>query len=80
MKLYSWNVNGIRAVAQKGFTEWVEAAQPDILCLQAVSYTHLDVYKRQALIFAHRETHHHGNSFGTEFISGRHNNLHTGNV
>ena len=36
MKLYSWNVNGIRAVAQKGFTEWVEAAQPDILCLQEV--------------------------------------------
>ena len=36
MKLYSWNVNGIRAVAQKGFTDWVEAAQPDILCLQEV--------------------------------------------
>ena len=34
MKLISWNVNGIRAVAKKGFLEWFEAEQPDILCLQ----------------------------------------------
>jgi exodeoxyribonuclease-3 len=34
MKLYSWNVNGIRAIQKKGFLEWVEATQPDILCLQ----------------------------------------------
>lgn len=35
MKLYSWNVNGIRAVVRKGtFAEFVEQHQPDILCLQ----------------------------------------------
>ncbi len=34
MKLLSWNVNGIRAVARKGFLEWFEQASPDILCLQ----------------------------------------------
>lgn len=34
MKLVSWNVNGIRAVAKKGFLEWVNEAQPDILCVQ----------------------------------------------
>ena len=34
MKLYSWNVNGIRAAQKKGFLDWVEATQPDILCLQ----------------------------------------------
>lgn len=35
MKLYSWNVNGIRAVINKGlFTEFIEKHQPDILCLQ----------------------------------------------
>lgn len=34
MKIYSWNVNGIRAVLNKGFIEWVQAEQPDILCLQ----------------------------------------------
>ena len=34
MKFISWNVNGIRAVIKKGFAEFVEAEQPDILCLQ----------------------------------------------
>lgn len=35
MKLYSWNVNGIRAVIKKGtFQEFVNKHQPDILCLQ----------------------------------------------
>lgn len=34
MKLVSWNVNGIRAVAKKGFAEWVRKESPDALCLQ----------------------------------------------
>jgi exodeoxyribonuclease-3 len=35
MKLYSWNVNGIRAVHKKGLLRsFLEAHQPDILCLQ----------------------------------------------
>ncbi|AMN48395.1 exodeoxyribonuclease III [Steroidobacter denitrificans] len=35
MKIYSWNVNGIRAVLKKGlFQPFLEAHQPDILCLQ----------------------------------------------
>ena len=35
MKLYSWNVNGIRAVINKGaFQEFVAKHDPDILCLQ----------------------------------------------
>ncbi len=35
MKLYSWNVNGIRAVIKKGeFTKFIAKHQPDILCLQ----------------------------------------------
>ena len=34
MRLISWNVNGIRAVHKKGFLEWFEAEQPDVLCLQ----------------------------------------------
>ncbi|MCB2361726.1 exodeoxyribonuclease III [Clostridium estertheticum] len=34
MKIYSWNVNGIRAIKNKGFIEWVEGEQPDVLCLQ----------------------------------------------
>lgn len=35
MKLYSWNVNGIRAVINKGtFQKFIEEHSPDILCLQ----------------------------------------------
>jgi exodeoxyribonuclease-3 len=35
MKIYSWNVNGIRAVTRKElFIPFIEKHQPDILCLQ----------------------------------------------
>jgi exodeoxyribonuclease-3 len=35
VKIYSWNVNGIRAVIRKGdFQTFIAAHQPDILCLQ----------------------------------------------
>lgn len=35
MKLFSWNVNGIRAVIKKGeFAKFVEKYSPDIICLQ----------------------------------------------
>ncbi len=35
MKIFSWNVNGIRAVLKKGdFQRFLETYNPDILCLQ----------------------------------------------
>lgn len=34
MKIISWNVNGIRAVAKKWFKEFIEKQSPDIFCLQ----------------------------------------------
>jgi exodeoxyribonuclease-3 len=35
MKLYSWNVNGIRAVVKKGvFQTFMKVHRPDVLCLQ----------------------------------------------
>lgn len=35
MKIYSWNVNGIRAVIRKGeFQKFIETHKPDVLCLQ----------------------------------------------
>lgn len=35
MKFYSWNVNGIRAVINKGvFFDFLKNHQPDVLCLQ----------------------------------------------
>ena len=35
MKLYSWNVNGIRSVLKKGtFQSFMADEKPDIVCLQ----------------------------------------------
>ncbi len=35
-KLISWNVNGIRAAIRKGFLEWFDQADADVLALQEV--------------------------------------------
>ncbi len=34
MKFISWNVNGLRACVKKGFTDYFEAEQADIFCVQ----------------------------------------------
>ena len=34
MKLISWNVNGLRAILKKGFVDFLEAEEPEIVCLQ----------------------------------------------
>lgn len=34
--LYTWNVNGIRAISKKGFLEWFKATQPDVLGVQEI--------------------------------------------
>jgi exodeoxyribonuclease-3 len=34
MKIISWNVNGLRAIVNKGFLDYLKKEQPDILCLQ----------------------------------------------
>jgi len=36
MRIISYNVNGIRAAITKGFLEWLEQANPDIICLQEI--------------------------------------------
>ena len=34
VKLISWNVNGIRAAIKKGFIDFLERHNPDVICLQ----------------------------------------------
>jgi exodeoxyribonuclease-3 len=36
MKIISYNVNGIRAAVNKGFIEWLQSADPDVICLQEI--------------------------------------------
>ena len=36
MKIISYNVNGIRAAISKGFIDWLQLANPDVICLQEI--------------------------------------------
>lgn len=36
MKIVSYNVNGIRAAINKGFLDWLQSANPDVVCLQEI--------------------------------------------
>ncbi len=36
MKIVSYNVNGIRAAVGKGFLEWLQTVDPDVVCLQEI--------------------------------------------
>ena len=39
MRIISYNVNGIRAAISKGFIEWLQIANPDVICLQEIKAT-----------------------------------------
>ncbi len=39
MKIISYNVNGIRAAITKGILEWLQTANPDVICLQEIKAT-----------------------------------------
>jgi len=36
MKISTWNVNGFRAVLQKGFLDWAKSSESDVICLQEI--------------------------------------------
>ena len=36
MRIISYNINGLRAALSRGFLDWLQAADPDVLCLQEV--------------------------------------------
>lgn len=42
-KISSYNVNGIRAAHRKGFVDWVEESDPDIICIQELRATEKQV-------------------------------------
>lgn len=39
LRVYSWNINGIRAAAKKGFLEWLRRGRGDIVCVQETRAT-----------------------------------------
>lgn len=36
MTIISYNVNGIRAAIRKGFLDWIQQANPDVVCIQEI--------------------------------------------
>ena len=67
MKLISWNVNGIRAVATKNAFAWVDEEKPDILCLQEIK---AEAEQIPEPLFAHAFTCKHVNSASKKGYSG----------
>lgn len=50
-KIISYNVNGIRAAIQKGFTQWLADQQADIICIQELKaeFDQVDTLEIEAL-------------------------------
>ena len=66
MKFVSWNVNGIRAVLNKGFLDFVKKADPDILAMQETK-AHPD----QVDLVLKEYPHHFWNSAEKKGYSGK---------
>lgn len=43
IRIFSWNLNGIRAAVKNGFLDWLEREKPDILLLQEVRCANSDL-------------------------------------
>jgi len=67
MKLISWNVNGIRAVANKNAFAWVNELCPDVLCLQEIK---AEAEQIPEPLFSHAFTCKHVNSASKKGYSG----------
>ena len=55
MKIVSYNVNGIRAALNKGFIDWLQAVDPDVICLQEIKAMEeqLDLSVFEAVGYSH---------------------------
>lgn len=43
LRIFSWNLNGIRAAVRNGFMDWLEKEKPDVLLLQEVRCSESDL-------------------------------------
>ncbi|MEI6529549.1 MAG: exodeoxyribonuclease III [Candidatus Falkowbacteria bacterium] len=55
MKIISWNVNGIRAVAKKGLAAFLREEAPDILCVQEVKISEISRLETEFDFLGYRE-------------------------
>jgi exodeoxyribonuclease-3 len=58
MKIFSWNVNGVRAIIRKGFIDFLKKEKPDILCLQEIKISAASREKEKFDFFGYQEFWH----------------------
>lgn len=58
IRIYSWNLNGIRAAVKNGFLNWLEHEQPDVLLLQEVRCSNQDLQTDWLSPFGYRSFWH----------------------
>ena len=66
-KIISYNVNGIRAAIKKGFLNWLEKCNPDIVCIQE---TKAHENQLDTSLFEHLKYHHYWHSAEKKGYSG----------
>lgn len=59
LKIYSWNVNGIRAAVKNGFSEWLKDEKPDIVGLQEIKINDVARAKEEFDFAGYNEYWHH---------------------
>ena len=60
MKIFSWNVNGVRSVIRQGFWDWFEKTDADIVCLQELkidndSFSDIHIPRQYNIVRSHAE-------------------------
>ena len=56
MKIITYNVNGIRSAFSKNWLSWLQAANPDVVCLQEIKASPdqlTDIYLQENLGYEH---------------------------
>lgn len=59
LKIYSWNVNGIRACVRNGFIDWLKKEKPDIVGLQEIKINDVARAKEEFDFIGYNEYWHH---------------------
>jgi len=57
VKISSYNVNGIRAAHRKGFLDWVEESNPDVICIQELRADDSQIPDEIVALNYHRHIH-----------------------
>ena len=67
MKIITYNVNGLRSVLTKGWSEWLQSVNPDVVCLQE---TKASPEQLDLTLFENMGYHHYWHSAQKKGYSG----------